>query len=165
LTFHRFIPFTILAQSAYIILEGEVKMNDQISNSPPSDPHLRQKPNILFIMVDQQRYPVIYENEELRSWRKEYLNAETILKTKGMEFKNHYAGSTACCPSRATLYTGQYPSLHGVTETDGAAKGAYDANPRIMQIRVRLDRLLLEQCRKKRLYPTSGDVPGKPSCS
>lgn len=48
------------------------------------------------------------------------------MKSNGLEFRNHYAGSTACCPSRATLYTGQYPSLHGVTQTDGAAKGAYD---------------------------------------
>ena len=29
-------------------------------------------------------------------------------------------------PSRATLFTGQYPSLHGVSQTDGAAKQASD---------------------------------------
>ena len=85
-----------------------------------------QKPNILLIMVDQQRYPPIYENEEIRSWRKKYLQAQNILRKNGFEFTNHYAGSTACCPSRATIYTGQYPSLHGVTQTDGVAKGAYD---------------------------------------
>ena len=39
-----------------------------------------------------------------------------------MEFHRHYAGSTACTPSRATLFTGQYPSLHGVNSTDGTAK-------------------------------------------
>lgn len=34
-----------------------------------------------------------------------------------MEFLNHYVGSTACSPSRATLYTEQYPSLHDVIKT------------------------------------------------
>ena len=32
--------------------------------------------------------------------------------------------AAACAPSRASLLTGQYPSLHGVTQTDGLAKAA-----------------------------------------
>ena len=78
--------------------------------------------NFLFIMVDQERYPVVYETPELKKWRKRYLKAYERLRNRGLEFKNHYAGSTACVPSRATLYTGQYPSLHGVSQTDGVAK-------------------------------------------
>lgn len=101
-------------------------MSNQSPNSRESNTPLFHKPNFLIIMVDQQRYPVIYENQELKAWSKKYLKAQEILKSRGLEFKNHYAGSTACSPSRTTLYTGQYPSLHGVTQTDGAAKGAYD---------------------------------------
>ena len=85
-----------------------------------------RKPNFLMIMVDQERYPVVYETQELKQWRKKYLKAYELLKSRGLEFKNHYAGSTACVPSRATIYTGQYPSLHGVSQTDGVAKSAYD---------------------------------------
>jgi len=29
-------------------------------------------------------------------------------------------------PGRASLYTGHYPSLHGVTQTTGAAKESFD---------------------------------------
>ena len=101
-------------------------MSNEFSDSSETNTALCHKPNILIIMVDQQRYPTVYENQELKAWRKKYLVAEEILKSRGIEFKNHYAGSTACSPSRATLYTGQYPSLHGVSQTDGAAKGAYD---------------------------------------
>ena len=84
------------------------------------------KPNFLFIMVDEMRYPPVYENKELIKWQLEKLKAQQKLKKHGMEFKRHYAGSTACSPSRATLFTGQYPSLHGVSQTSGLAKSAFD---------------------------------------
>ncbi|CAM3228598.1 sulfatase-like hydrolase/transferase [Filibacter tadaridae] len=86
----------------------------------------KKQPNILFLMVDEERFPSVYETKALQEWRKKHLVAQEWLRKKGMEFCNHYAGSTACAPSRATLYTGQYPSLHGVTQTPGAAKGSFD---------------------------------------
>ena len=42
----------------------------------------------------------------------------------GVTFTGHYTVSAACAPSRASLLTGHYPSLHGVTQTDGMAKSA-----------------------------------------
>ncbi|WP_377892285.1 sulfatase-like hydrolase/transferase [Alkalihalobacillus sp. R86527] len=77
-------------------------------------------------MVDEERYPSVYENAELREWRRKNLITQELLKENGFEFNKHYVGSTACSPSRTTLYTGQYPSLHGVSQTSGAAKGAFD---------------------------------------
>ncbi|WP_339253944.1 sulfatase-like hydrolase/transferase [Sporosarcina sp. FSL W8-0480] len=88
----------------------------------------KKKPNFLFIIVDEERYPLVYENEELSQWRKTHLKTHELLRDNGMWFSNHYIGSTACAPSRATLFTGQYPSLHGVTQTPGAAKGSFDAD-------------------------------------
>lgn len=84
------------------------------------------RPNFLIFMVDEDRYPPIYENDELKAWRKRYLLAQDMLRETGVEFRRHYAASTACCPSRSSLFTGQYPSLHGVTQTPGAAKASYD---------------------------------------
>ncbi|WGX74716.1 sulfatase-like hydrolase/transferase [Paraclostridium bifermentans] len=83
-------------------------------------------PNFLFILVDELRYEPIYESEEIISWKKNNLCSQEFLKENGLEFKNHYVGSTACSPSRGTLYTGQYPSLHGVTQTPGVAKQISD---------------------------------------
>ena len=79
------------------------------------------QPNFLIFIVDEQRFPTVYENDKLTEWRKENLKTQELLRTNGMEFLNHYIGSTACSPSRTTLYTGQYPSLHGVTKTTGGA--------------------------------------------
>src|SRR5664280_2776071 len=81
-----------------------------------------ERPNILLIMTDEERYPPSYEPDSVRSFRASQLTARESIRSRGLEFHRHYAGSTACVPSRATLFTGQYPSLHGVTSTDGTAK-------------------------------------------
>jgi len=77
-------------------------------------------------MVDQERFPAVYETKALLKWKKTNLVAHELLRKNGLEFLNHYAASTACSPGRTTLYTGQYPSLHGVTQTPGAAKQSFD---------------------------------------
>jgi arylsulfatase A-like enzyme len=87
---------------------------------------IKMKPNILIILVDEQRFPPPYEDNSIREWRAKNLKAQEFLLKNGIEFKNHHAASTACAPSRTSLYTGQYPSLHGVSQTDGAAKTAFD---------------------------------------
>ncbi len=83
-------------------------------------------PNFLLIMTDEERYPPPYELEALAEFRRTQLPARERIRSSGLELHRHYAGSTACVPSRATLFTGQYPSLHGVSQTDGAAKHAND---------------------------------------
>ena len=87
--------------------------------SLPSLSHKCKKPNFLVLLVDEERYPPVYEQEELRKWRRTNLITQELLKANGMEFHRHYIGSAACCPSRATLFTSQYPSLHGVSQTVG----------------------------------------------
>jgi arylsulfatase A-like enzyme len=83
-----------------------------------------KKPNILIILTDQMRQAPVYENDELRRFRRETLVAEQSLRDSGVSLECHYTMSAACTPSRASLMTGQYPSLHGVTQTDGLAKSA-----------------------------------------
>src|SRR5918911_217683 len=85
-----------------------------------------ERPNFLIFMVDEVRYPPVYETDEIKEWRKTYLKAQDMLRQTGVEFQRHYVASAACCPSRSSLFTGQYPSLHGVTQTPGTAKTSYD---------------------------------------
>ena len=77
-------------------------------------------------MTDEERYPPPYETSAIAEFRRRQLPARQHLRENGLEFHRHYTASTACLPSRATLFTGQYPSLHGVTSTDGLAKRATD---------------------------------------
>ncbi|QJD85574.1 sulfatase-like hydrolase/transferase [Cohnella herbarum] len=87
-----------------------------------------EKPNFLFLLVDEERYPPVYENSEIKEWRKRNLIAQERLRSHGLEFHRHYIGSTACSPSRTTIFTGQYPSLHGVSQTTGIAKRVFDSD-------------------------------------
>ena len=82
------------------------------------------RPNILVILCDQLRHPPVYETSEVRRFRREELSGAESLRRSGITFRNHYTMSAACAPSRACLITGHYPSLHGVTQTDGLAKDA-----------------------------------------
>ena len=87
---------------------------------------LAGRPNFLVIMVDQQRYPPVYESADLAQFRKTRLKTQEAIRQNGVEFHRHYTASAACVPSRASFFTGHYPSLHGVTSTDGAAKDVHD---------------------------------------
>jgi len=77
-------------------------------------------------MTDEERYPPPYEEANVAAFRRSQMPARERLRDGSVELHRHYAGSTACVPSRATLFTGQYPSLHGVSQTDGLAKQVTD---------------------------------------
>lgn len=77
------------------------------------------RPNILLILVDEQRAVRPYD-PHIR------LPAQERLAAHGLSFRSHYTAATACAPSRTSLFTGHYPSVHGVSQTDGMAKSAAD---------------------------------------
>lgn len=85
---------------------------------------MSQRPNVLVILTDQLRYPPSYESTDLAEYRRENMPGIESLRQNGVSFRHHYPMAAACAPSRASLLTGHYPSLHGVTQTDGLAKAA-----------------------------------------
>lgn len=87
---------------------------------------MSKRPNILLFLVDELRYPTVYDSPELLAWMKTNLRAQAALRESGVDFRRHYVQSAACAPSRTSIFTGQYPSLHGVSQTDGIGKTTYD---------------------------------------
>lgn len=78
--------------------------------------------NFLIITTDEERYPPTYEDASIQQFRQEYLPGISALRENSLEMHRHYTASTACSPSRTSIYTGHYPSLHGVTQTSGMPK-------------------------------------------
>ena len=91
---------------------------------------MTDRPDVVLILTDQERAIPPYESDELRRWRDKTLTGRKWFADHGVSFERHYTGSLACVPSRPTLLTGQYPDLHGVTQTDGLAKAADDSRMR-----------------------------------
>lgn len=101
------------------------------------DPSSVNRPNILFVMVDQMRFQPLYKDDPLeplfRLLRFEndikpdnpYINmfpGLMQLRQNGIALQDHNISSSACVPSRATIMTGQYAARTGVTQTEGMFK-------------------------------------------
>ena len=91
------------------------------------------RPDVIVIMTDQERAAPPYESLELAAWRRDKLPGAAWFDDHGVSFRRHYTGSLACVPSRPTLFTGQFPDVHGVTQTNGLGKMADDTRMRWLQ--------------------------------
>ncbi len=88
------------------------------------------RPDVIVIMTDEERAVPPYETDEVAAWRRAALTGAGWFEDHAVNFRRHYTGSLACVPSRPTLFTGQYPEVHGVTQTDGLGKMADDSRMR-----------------------------------
>ena len=64
----------------------------------PSGNHGGDRPNIVLIVTDDQRWDTL---EAMPS-------VQRLLVDHGMTFTNAFATTPSCCPSRVSLLTGQY---------------------------------------------------------
>ncbi len=92
-------------------------------SSASSDPVTGPKPNILFILVDELRYPTKESgfpegvNDAAGFLNKFMPKLYQKLWTKGVKFGSHYAAANACTPSRGTLITGLYSQQNWLVAT------------------------------------------------
>ncbi|MDP9228545.1 MAG: sulfatase-like hydrolase/transferase [Actinomycetota bacterium] len=67
----------------------------------------QQQPNVIVIMTDDQ-------NDDMTGLS----NVTRLIGSRGTTFTNSYVSFPLCCPSRATLLSGQYAHNHGVVSTE-----------------------------------------------
>ncbi|MAS37461.1 MAG: hypothetical protein CL610_25905 [Anaerolineaceae bacterium] len=87
------------------------------------------QPNVLWIFSDQHRAAALscYGDPNIETPHLDRLAAE------GMRFTNAYANTPICTPFRASLYTGQYITTHGVTSLHRPLLPKQPILPEIMQ--------------------------------
>ena len=73
-----------------------------LAAGPLAKADVKNKPNIIYVLADDLGYGDLgcYGQKRIRTPNLDRLAAE------GIRFTDHYAGSTVCAPSRATLMTG-----------------------------------------------------------
>ncbi|TWD84698.1 arylsulfatase A-like enzyme [Kribbella amoyensis] len=78
--------------------------------SPENQPGPAERPNVLLICTDQQRFDTIraYGNDQVLTPNLDRLARDGVL------FENCYVQNPVCAPSRATLMTSRYPHAHGL---------------------------------------------------
>lgn len=104
------------------------------------------RPNILLITCDQYRFPRFAygaeggfdaELKEILGFQgeigthnryAEYFPGLLRLRDNAVLLRNHSIAASACTPSRAVIYTGQYGTRTGVTQTDGLFKNGDSPN-------------------------------------
>ncbi|EUA08634.1 sulfatase family protein [Mycobacterium kansasii 732] len=91
---------------------------------------MSDRPDIVIVMTDEERAVPPYESADILAWRQRTLTGRRWFDEHGVNFTRHYTGSLACVPSRPTMFTGHYPDLHGVTQTDGIGKRFDDSRLR-----------------------------------
>lgn len=91
---------------------------------------MTDRPDVIVIMTDEERAIPPYEDDAVLAWRHRTLAGRRWFDEHGVNFTRHYTGSLACVPSRPTIFTGQFPDLHGVTQTDGIGKSYNDSRMR-----------------------------------
>ncbi|MEE3623670.1 sulfatase-like hydrolase/transferase [Nitrospirillum sp. BR 11752] len=103
-------------------------------------------PNILLVTTDQYRFPRFSYGPEggfAEALKRilgfqgtvepgdpyaEFFPGLLRLRKNAVVLRNHTIAASACTPSRATIYTGQYGTRTGVTQTDGLFKSGDAAN-------------------------------------
>ena len=102
----------LLASMGTAVLLASVVVLVAVIGSARSMAAAAERPNIVFVMTDDMPERLWSTMPALR----EQVGA------KGTRFTNAYVTQSLCCPSRATVLTGEYPHNHGITG-NGAPNG------------------------------------------
>ena len=81
---------------------------------PVNRPPEVEKPNIVLILTDDQRYGTVTEEAVPGTGTPYMPRVSSLLADRGLSFSRAMVTTSLCCPSRASILTGKYAHNHGV---------------------------------------------------
>ena len=108
-------------------------------------------PNIVLILTDDQRFDEIDHMAKLQSQ----------LVNKGIEFTQGYISDPLCCPSRATILTGQYSHTTGIYTDHARNHGGfhYFKDSTTIATVFQISRFMVSVCWRLSVTPYWGAAP------
>ncbi len=93
------------------------------------------KPNILFIMVDQMRFPSVFPAgvNNAGQFLKKFMPNVYRLWTRGVKFGQHFGATSACSPARGVIISGLYSQQSWLVQTLTAPPGAKVSSSPVLQ--------------------------------
>ena len=99
------IPFRIFLRAVAIGASIAIASSQGSQQPPDASAAGTRKPNILIVLTDDQRASGTFgQMPVVRRW----------FQQGGTSYENAFAASPACCPSRASIFTGRYVHNHGL---------------------------------------------------
>jgi len=100
----------MMRTTSIIALAGLLGFCNQVRAGATSTLTTAGKPNILFILTDDQRWNTLgcMGDTNILTPHLDRLAREGVL------FQNHFVTTSICCCSRASIFTGQYMRRHGI---------------------------------------------------
>ena len=92
---------------------------DSRGQSESSGPVPGDKPNILFILVDELRYPTVFPDDikTPQQFLKRFMPHVHSLWRRGVKFGEYHNAANACTPSRGVMITGLYSQQNWLMTT------------------------------------------------
>src|SRR5437764_933465 len=82
------------------------------SGASQVQPGAHSRPNIVFVLTDDLSMDLL-----------RFMPQVTAMERRGLTFENYFVSDSLCCPSRSSIFTGQFPHDTHVFTNFGAAGG------------------------------------------
>jgi arylsulfatase A-like enzyme len=95
---------------ASLAATGLLPNESEASESNDDGPAKGPQPNILFILVDEMRFPRVFPRgvDDAGDFLRKFMPRTYSLWASGVKFSGHYTAGVACSPARGTLISGLY---------------------------------------------------------
>jgi choline-sulfatase len=109
----RFLQTSAGAAAAGLLLPAQPSAVHAASTLAHPWQQAGRRPNLVLLFTDQERAFQHWPP----GWAEQHLPSMRRLQQHGLTFRRAHTAACECTPSRATLLTGTYPSVTGVTQT------------------------------------------------